>query len=225
MRYGLELVSDPNRSLLFSIEDAQAHQRLPSDSDPLEITSIIKAATIIVERHIEMALVNQTYRLTLEAFPTMYDPVMTAGEAIAFPTRFGSSVTMKRLPLRIEFPIGNVTSIESIKYYDTDDEEVTMPEEDYVLAMGITPQYVVSKEVGSEWPAISSIIPNAVKIEFVAGFGDNPEKVPDDLRHAVKMVFGHLWENREDVAPTPGGLAPVVLPRNSDWILSRYRWR
>ena len=43
---------------------------------------------------------------------------------------------------------------------------------------------------------------NAVTITFVAGYGA-ADQVPDEAKHAIKLILGHLYENREDVSTAP----------------------
>ena len=38
---------------------------------------------------------------------------------------------------------------------------------------------------------------NGVNIRFTAGFGDEADNVPKRIRTAIKLLVGHLYENRE----------------------------
>ena len=40
-------------------------------------------------------------------------------------------------------------------------------------------------------------IPEAVRIQFTCGYGDNPIDVPANIRAALAMDAAHLYENRE----------------------------
>lgn len=48
------------------------------------------------------------------------------------------------------------------------------------------------------WPLIRSVT-NAITITYSAGYGI-PSKVPDDVKHAIKLIIGHLYEHRETVS-------------------------
>lgn len=60
--------------------------------------------------------------------------------------------------------------------------------------------------------------PSAVKVTFVAGYGDDASDVPADLRQAALLIIGHLYENRSEVGDTK-----AVLPMGAQTILNRYR--
>ncbi|MEO1330339.1 MAG: hypothetical protein AAFW46_11805 [Pseudomonadota bacterium] len=57
----------------------------------------------------------------------------------------------------------------------------------------------------------------AARIRFQAGYGDAPDDVPADLRHAVRLLASHYFERRhaadEDaLAPIPSGVAALIEP-------------
>jgi hypothetical protein len=56
----------------------------------------------------------------------------------------------------------------------------------------------------------------------VAGAAD-PNLVPDDIKMAVKLMVGHFYENREQVAVAIGHLAKAIdLPKGVDDIMRPY---
>lgn len=63
-----------------------------------------------------------------------------------------------------------------------------------------------------------SLIPTDghAEIRFTVGYGTSPEDVPPDLRHAVLLLAGHYFENREAIAdpaaPIPLGVASLLAP-------------
>ena len=42
-----------------------------------------------------------------------------------------------------------------------------------------------------------SPVSGPVRIRYVAGYGDEPEDVPEAIRQAILQMVGHLYENRE----------------------------
>jgi len=83
-------------------------------------------------------------------------------------------------------PLGPVVSIVSVKYMDAAGVEQTMPPADYEAhAERIRPV--------AGWPATNGAL-GAVRLQFVAGDG-----VPDNIKHVVRLLVGHWYENRESV--------------------------
>ena len=98
---------------------------------------------------------------------------------------FGGEITLQKSP---------ASSVPSIKYIDTDGVEQTLPQAGYTFGQRygegrICPSY------GNSWPEVRSGL-GAVTIEFVAGWGADPESVPMPLRQAIMIMAEHLYENR-----------------------------
>ena len=51
---------------------------------------------------------------------------------------------------------------------------------------------------GESWPSVTLYPMNPIQIEFICGYGDTPEDIPADIRHAILLQIGDLWDNRED---------------------------
>ena len=111
-------------------------------------------------------------------------------------------------------PIQSVTSIE---YIDSSGATVTLDSEEYRVDTNSEPARI-TEAWGKSWPAVRDVI-NSVIITSDAGYGDNASDVPDDLRHAIKLMLGHLYENREQV--TVEGV-PRDIPRGLQALISPY---
>jgi uncharacterized phiE125 gp8 family phage protein len=72
---------------------------------------------------------------------------------------------------------------------------------------------------GKWWPATACYNYGAVQVTFVAGYG-NAAAVPADLKAAIKLLVGHLYENREAVTL---GAMPAELPLGFASVTNRYR--
>jgi uncharacterized phiE125 gp8 family phage protein len=82
----------------------------------------------------------------------------------------------------IDIPLPPLQSVASLKYFDVDGVSQTWDSANYVVVPGkvwrIIPAY------GLCWPSIRHQ-PNAVGIRFVAGYGDEGNKVPEPIRQAL----------------------------------------
>lgn len=101
-----------------------------------------------------------------------------------------------------------------IKYYDTDDVEQTVDAADYWVD---THSDIARVVVKNAWPS-TSCRPNAVSIEYVAGYGDDPADVPAALRRACLLMVGHFYENRQEVTP----FNAKQIPAGVDSLLATY---
>lgn len=96
----------------------------------------------------------------------------------------------------IYLPKPPLSSITSIKYIDDDGVEQTLSTSVYDTFTNVEPGFV-RLAWNQSWPSIRST-QDAVKITFVAGYGDSAD-VPAGIQAAVKLLVGHWYEHRESV--------------------------
>lgn len=157
------------------VSDVKTHLRVTFDDDDTYFGTLIKVARRAIETQTQRALITRTLKLVLESFPA-------------------SRV--------IELPFSPVQSVTSVKYYASGASSLsTLSSDNYRVDTNSTPGRVVLKE-GQSWPA-EWANGNAVEITYVSGHGDAKTDVPEDLRHAVLMLCGHYYENREDSSTGP----------------------
>ena len=65
------------------------------------------------------------------------------------------------------------------------------------------------ESVMPSWPTNLQSRPDAVGVEFVAGYGDAPADVPAPIRQAMRLLIGAWYENRESTAI---GVSVAELP-------------
>lgn len=94
---------------------------------------------------------------------------------------------------RVDLTITPVQSLSAVKYYDTDNVEQTATLSDFRLIGGARSSYV--EPVGS-WPQTFDR-PDALRLEYVAGYGDAASDVPENIRNAVCTLAGHFFNHRE----------------------------
>jgi uncharacterized phiE125 gp8 family phage protein len=164
---GLKLVTPPAAEPL-TLAEAKAHLRVDSASEDDLITGLIKAAREWCEEYQNRAYITQTWDLCLDAFPE-------------------SPSYLPKPPLQ---------SIASFKYYDKEGTEHVFDAADYVVdTAGFKGR--ISLAYGKSWPSVTLQPMNGVVIQFVAGYGDAVTDVPERIRSAIKLLIGHLYENRE----------------------------
>ena len=147
------------------------------------ISSLITAAREDCEKFQNRAYINQTWELWLDEFPRRD---------------------------YIDIPLPPLSSITSIKYYDTANVEATMTITDYFVDTKSEPGRVVLA-YGKSWPSTSLRPANGVCVTFVAGYGALATSVPQTVKSAILLMLGHLYEHREAVSDKPMSEIPMAV--------------
>jgi uncharacterized phiE125 gp8 family phage protein len=146
-----------------TLADMQAVMGMHDAGDTLRnsvIASRITAARMMAEEFTRKAIISQTWELYAPGFRSYFDLKM------------------------------NLQSVTSLKYIDTDGNQQTLDED----------QYLVDPVHGCLYPAYGVTWPstrpqhNAVIVEHVAGYGPNASDVPNNVIEAIKFLVAH-WEN------------------------------
>lgn len=106
-------------------------------------------------------------------------------------------------------------NVVAVRYYDDNDTLQVMSPSDYWVDSTSDIGRVVVK---NSWPSVKSR-PNAVEIEYNAGYGESPSDVPASLRTAMMYYIAHFYENR---VPETVGVVIGKFSITIDNLLSRY---
>jgi len=151
---------------------AKIHLRVTHSDDDTYIDTLVETARRMVEKATGRSMFTQTYKLYLDDFP--------------------ASGTKIYLPMAA--PLQSVTSV---KYYDTDATEQTLSSDYYNVDTHHEPGLIQLAE-GYSWPEVETQYPSAVTIEYDTGYDDSDATVlPAEMVHAVKLVVGHMYNNRD----------------------------
>lgn len=177
----LILVTGPETEPV-TLAEAKLHCRVDLDTDDALIGSLITAAREYVERvcRPQLALISQTWRYVADELPA-------------------SRFELRPYPLR---------SVSSIVITDDDGNETTYSSANYLVDTASEPGRVTLKGTAS-WPSTTLRELNGFAVTFVAGFGDDPANVPQQIRQAMLLLIGHWYENREEQVIT--GAAPASV--------------
>lgn len=155
---GLTLIT-PAATLAVSLAKLKTECRIDSDDFDDNLTDKLDAAIRHVEEITRRALVTQEWQLSLPAFP-----------------RGAGAIVL---------PKGNLQEVSEITYLDGDGVRQTLDEDDYVVSSSTEPARIVPA-YQTTWP-IARLLVDSVQITFTAGFGDDAENVPADLRSAILL--------------------------------------
>lgn len=114
-------------------------------------------------------------------------------------------------------PGGRVNSIVSITYRDDLNAETALPAEQFVLDEFTRPARVREGVNATTWPALGRHhAPVVVRIQV----GEYPDKaIPEDVKAAMLLIVGDLYEHREDTSPAP----LQTLPNGARALLAPHR--
>ena len=165
----IKVITEPTTEPV-SLQECKDHLRIVHDDEDTLIEAYAKAARRYVEQVLcWRALITQELELVLDNFQSQFK--------------------LPRPPLQ---------EITSIKYTDKDGTEHTVDADNYIVDTDSEPGRIVPA-YGKSWPTDTLEPINAVRIRYKAGYGDNAEDVPQELRQAILILTAHFYEMREPV--------------------------
>ena len=171
-----------------SYDQVAEHVRVDSVEDMEYLSGLIAVAREYVESVTGRASVSGTWRVVAPSWAHLIDRNWYAPH----------SIPLYRSPL---------VSVSSVKYYANGSEApTTVSSTAYRVITGTEPGIVQFLET----PPTHEDRPDAVQIEFVAGYSDS-DLTPAVLRHAIKLVAAHLYENRVPIAFAQSYEIPFTL--------------
>ena len=180
-------------SLVVSLIEAKQHLRIDSTdtSHDAHIPSLILAAQVVCENFLERYLLTGTRYKYLDSFPD---------------------------ELLLPAPL---TSITSIKYYDTANAQQTLAATYYALDVenANKPCQRVRLAYGYTWPSIYDR-PDAIEVKYICGWTSSAS-VPEPIRQAVLLACEHLYEGPQE--GSYAGSATRILEA-AETLMYPYRW-
>jgi len=177
-----------------------------STEEDLYITGLISTARAWCEQQVHQLFISQTWELVLDGWqechvmpPSIWGPVGITGATI-YTSRCGRNVV--RLPY---CPLQDILSVE---YVDMSGETQTWDASYWIAGKG-KPGRLAPRQ-NRYFPQTADQI-DTVTIRFQAGYGDSPEDVPPQARHAILMMVPHLYENRCPVGEVRYDVLPFGL--------------
>lgn len=158
------------------LADVRKHLRVDHDLDNDYISGLISAARDHIERISQRAIITQTWKLHLDAFPSV--------------------IELRRCPVQSA----------TVAYTDTNGDSQTLATSVYKFTASRNPATITLKS-GQSWPLVYQEA-DVVQVTFVCGYGATGASVPATFIHAMKVLIGHWYWNREAVSV--GGQANTI---------------
>ena len=149
-----------------TLAEAKEHLRVSHDSEDSVIWNLVKAATEMVER--------ETWTQINSKGMTFYFDGWESFRGSGF------------LP---------VQSVESVKYYDVNNDLQTLSPGDYQVDLNSDPVKIDFDSTPSLFDRF-----NSVEVALVVGYAESCN-IPYGLISCIKMVLGDLYENRQNESP------------------------
>ena len=181
-----------------SVAEAKEHLRIvDTTEDDDYVGQLIDAATTWCEDYCDRTFADKQY-------------------TVAFDDFFGTRIELPRPPVRLNAVSSGATV--TISYVDTGGTTQTLTwsqsgtqqfrlDRDHVPAL-VYPLYL------QVWPSVR-LDDKSVQITYLAGYG-GAANVPTPAKHAIKMLVGHWYLNREAVGNAgqnvPMGVAALLEP-------------
>lgn len=157
----------PPAEPIITLSEAKAHLEVQhGDRDDL-IEGLVTAATGHLEKLLDTAFLKQTWMQAYGCWP--------ADGA--------------------RFPLAPQIQVDSVKYYDADNQIQTLDPSSYWSVEDEFSPVVRWRSFG-QLPALYDR-PDAMQVSMTVGYGDTPEDVPEPIRLAIKLLVGDWFENRE----------------------------
>jgi hypothetical protein len=188
-----------------TLAELKAHVHVEGEDENAYLQGLIVAARQYCERRIDRCFIDTQLEMKLDTFPI--------GIELPLPLPPFSPTEGRQ---EIEVSYLNVT-LQSLTVSEAVPVITSQP--GTFLAQRDSTPAVLTPNVNGYWP-VTGPIRAAVTVRWWAGYGDGGNKVPVPIRHAMLMLAGHWYLNREAV--TPGSMGTV--PYGVDELLSVFSW-
>ncbi|WP_029354118.1 head-tail connector protein [Bosea sp. 117] len=168
-----------------TLAEAKAYLRVDHDAEDALISSLITAARATVEALTRRLLIDQSWRITLSAWPA-------SGLVVA--------------------PVNPLRALTAAWIVDAAGEEIALPLDAFVADAARLPG-LIRVDRGA-LPAPSRPLAG-IALDVTAGHGEGADHVPSPLIEAVRIVLGHFYEHRDVPGPSaafPAALDALVAP-------------
>jgi uncharacterized phiE125 gp8 family phage protein len=170
-----------------SLAEAKAFLKVDDNAEDGLITTLISAARLHVEGVTGRALLAQSWRVVLDAWPA---------------------------DRQVRLPVTPFMAVSEITAYDAVGGAHDVP-----LAQFLSePDRLLLPATVAGMPALRER--QGIEIDYVAGFGTEPEDVPADIRQALLVLVAYWYEHRDAVITAGSG---AMVPSGFDRLVANHK--
>lgn len=192
------------------LEELKSQLAITGTADDARLSRLALAALAFTEAYVNRALIKRTYLYKLQRFGCV-----TRGPLDDF--WYEPAGGFDRVDPIITLPYPPLVQVNSVKYYDDAGVLQTINSNHYQVDVTSEPGRI-APVYGYTWPYPGQRL-NPIEIEYVAGYGEQFGAIPNDLRHAIMMLVGHLNENREATSTA----SVESVPLGYDDLVARFK--
>tara|TARA_R110002051_G_scaffold4506_1_gene24297 strand:+ start:530 stop:1108 length:579 start_codon:yes stop_codon:yes gene_type:complete len=183
------VVRDAALTAILTTAEAKQHLKVDTTADDTYIDNLISAATESAQIFTNRYFIETT----LDQFGDNWNDI----------------ATLFKSP---------VTTVDYIKYYDSDNTEQTLAASVYLVDTKHQPARIALKPSQS-FPSLADRI-NAINVKYDVGYGTAASDVPEGIRQAVLLTIGNWYENRQEVVV---GRIATELPKSAQYLLDQFK--
>jgi uncharacterized phiE125 gp8 family phage protein len=186
-----KVVTQPTTEPL-SLTEAKSHLRVLHNDEDDFIRGLISAAREFCETY--------QNRFYIETIADMYLQAVSACQTI-------------------QIPKPPTVSVESITVRYTDGTSAVIPSTEYEVHTENEPACIIfNRDANVDTDSTKELLQvNPYVVRFTGGYGTTPSDVPAMAKHAMKLIIGHYYENREDTLP---GVMITAIPMGARRLLN-----
>jgi uncharacterized phiE125 gp8 family phage protein len=171
------LVTGPSVEPITTAE-AKSHLNVSGTSKDTYIGTLVVTARNQIERYLNRALINQSWKVYYDCWKN----------ELLVP--FGKLQVVGASP-------GPASPV--VKYYNTEGTLTTLTESDYYWVVTTTDPGRIVRKYSVTYPELQYGRPDSIEIAFTAGYGAAASAIPDDIKHAMKLLITNYYEHRGEI--------------------------
>ena len=211
-------VESPAESEILTTAEVKTHLRVTHSAEDTYIATLIKVATQYAEKYCAGNFIETEYKMTMESWNDVFVSNSTQlsnyNVLKSYSYNSGGYYSPFTGLAQIFLPKSPLSSVSSIQYYDSDNEQQTWSSDDYNVLNPENQKGFIELVDGKNFPNIYSR-GSAITITFVCGYGSSESDVPETIKQAVLLMIGSLYEKREDTVKR--------MPTAAEYLLEPYR--
>lgn len=170
-----------------------------TDNDDF-LTDCISQARQMLENKYNLALITQTWELTLDGWPQTSEKWWDGVRQLPTTELYNSGA-----PTHLALPRYPLQSVSTITTYAEDDTSTAVTVATVFFSDTASYPGRLVLRTGQSWPTYTRLA-NGLEIKYIAGFGDAGSDVPITIRRAVINLIGYLFSKRGDGCSTEDAL-------------------